>query len=123
MTTLHMRPKPGAFDPSPHSELSVAHSTDLPSDEIWGIGALTLGMERGRDRIYGRADVSVLALIEERLRVVRDDAGFRRHTSVKGWPESSNADERKQLRKQICLELCLDPGIKLVVPPSPIVKS
>ena len=83
---------------------------------------LTLGLDPGRDKIYGRADVSVRALIEKGLRAVRDDARFRRHTSVKR-PELSDADEAKRLRKQLCLELSTDPETKLLLPDSPITRA
>src|SRR5271169_3487849 len=91
-------------DPSPHNELSVVHSTGLPESDVWQIGRQTLDNQPGRDKIHGRADVPVRALIERKLRAIRDDNPFKRHTSVIGWPESSDPDERNQLRMQICLE-------------------
>lgn len=121
MSLSHYRPKPGAFDPVPGKPLSVVHSTGLPDSDIWEIGRLyALSTQPGRDRIHGRADVPVKALIDRELRAIRDDKPFRRHTSVVGWPESADPDERKRLRKQVCLELSQDPEIKLVIPESPI---
>ena len=61
------RPRPGAFNPSPHDKLSVAHSTGLFDHEVWEIGMLTLGTQPGRDKIYGRADVPVKELNERML--------------------------------------------------------
>jgi hypothetical protein len=123
MTARNSRPKPGAFDPSPHSVLSVVHSTGLSDAEVWGIGRLTLSDSPGRERIHGRADIPTSSFIEKGLRTVRDDIGFQRHVSVTGWPQMADADERKQRRKEICLQLSLDAAIKLVVPASPVSKS
>lgn len=124
MSRSSARPKPDAFYPPPDDELSVVHSTGLPDSDVWEIGRLhTLGNQSGRDKICGRADVPVMALAERKLRAIRDDNPFRRHTSVMGWPESGDADEKKQQRKQICLELSQDPTVKLVIPESPIVRS
>lgn len=119
MSTQHARPKPGAFSPSPHDELSVVHSTGLGDGDVWKIGALTLGTEPPRDKIHGRADIPVKTLVERKLRAIRDDNPFTRHTSVVGWPDSADLDERKQERKQICLELSQDLRVKLVIPDSP----
>jgi hypothetical protein len=116
------RPKPGAFSPPPSSKLSVAHSTGLPNSEVWKIGSLTLGTQPGRDTIYARADVPVRSFNDRKLRAIRDDIPFKRHTSVIGWPQSADADEAKRLRLQICLELSVDPEIVLVVPTSPITR-
>jgi hypothetical protein len=116
MSISNSRPKPTAFDPSPHNELSVAHSTGLTDEEIWEIGSHTLGTEPGRTTIYGRADVPVQALIEQLLRAVRDDNPFQRHTSVLGWPSPNDPNEAKQLRKLICLELSQHPEVTLAIP-------
>ncbi|MGA9071995.1 MAG: hypothetical protein WB424_17160 [Terracidiphilus sp.] len=110
-----------AFDPSPYDELSVVHSTGLLESDVWNIGRQTLVNQPGRNKIYGRADLPVEALVERQLRAIRDDNPFERHTSVKGWPESSDSDERKQRRIQICLELSQDPTVKLVIPESTII--
>lgn len=115
-----LTPKPAAFNPAPYNVLSVVHSTGLSSEDIWTIGAETLGTERGRSRIYGRADAPVLAFTDKELRVVRDNEPFDRHTSVTGWPEGKDADETKQLWKQICLELSQHPEVRLAIPDSPV---
>lgn len=118
------KPTPDAFYPPPDNELSVVHSTGLPDRDVWAIGRMhTLGTQSGRDAIHGRADVPVNALIERRLRAIRDDNPFERHTKVVGWPEPSNPDERKQQRKLICLELSQDLSVKLIIPDSPIIRS
>lgn len=118
MSTSTSRPKPAAFDPSPHDELSVVHSTGLTNDEVWKIGSRTLGTEPGRTTIHGRADATVRALMEKKLRALRDDNPFDRHTSVLGWPSSTDPNETKQLRKQICLELSQHPEVTLAIPPA-----
>ena len=124
MSKLHARPRPDAFYPPDDDELSVVHSTGLPDNDVWEIGRQhTLDSQHGRDKIVGRADVPVYALIDRKLRAKRDDDPFERHTSVIGWPESSIPAERKQQRKQICLELSQDPSVKLIIPETPIIRS
>jgi hypothetical protein len=124
MSPLHGRPKPEAFQPPSDKPLSVVHSTGLSDHDIWEIGRLhALGNQPGRDKIRGRADVPIKALIEKKLCAIRDDNPFKRHTSVVGWPVSADADERKRQRLAICLELSQDPDIKLVIPESPITRA
>jgi len=120
---LRTQPMPDAFYPPPDDELSVVHSTGLPDQNVWEIGKLhALGNQAVRDKIHGRADVPVKAFIDRKLRAMRDDNPFERHTSVIGWPNSEDPDQRKQQRKLICLELSQDPTIKLVLPESPIIR-
>jgi hypothetical protein len=113
-------PKPGAFSPSPHDTLSVAHTTALGDGEIWGIARLTLTTEPGRDKVHARADIIVQALLERRLVVLRDDQGFERHTSVAGWPKADTPDNAKELIKEICLQLSQDSRVRGVAPALPI---
>jgi hypothetical protein len=120
MGTSDLRPKPKVFDPFPHKELSVVHSTGLADEEIWKIGSQTLRTQRGRSTIYGRANVPVHALNDQNLRAIRDNDPFDRHTSVTGWPEGEDAHETKQIWKQICLELSQHPSVNLARPASPI---
>jgi hypothetical protein len=124
ISKLNHQAKPEAFYPPPDYELSVVHSTGLLDRDVWEIGRLhTLSNQPGRDKIHGRADVPVKALVERKLRAIRDDNPFKRHTSVIGWPKSEDPDERKEQRNLICLELSLDPSVKLVIPESPITRS
>src|SRR4051812_2079166 len=76
------RPKPGAFNPSPYTELSVAHTTGLDDQTIWAIAALTVTDQNGRDKVYARAEVPVAELLRHKLRAIRDDDPFERHTCV-----------------------------------------
>ena len=115
-----MRPKPGAFSPSPHTELSGIHVTSLPEEDIWEIARSTLGTEAGRTTIYARADVLVDAFIAQKLQAIRDDYPFVRHTSVKGWPKMTDPDQQKERWKEICLALSESPGVSLVVAAAPI---
>ena len=73
-------------------------------------------------KIYGRADVPVQSLLDVRLRALRDDKPFKRHTSVLDWPLGSDANETKELWKQICLELSEDLRISLALPVTPVVR-
>jgi hypothetical protein len=123
ISKLHARPLPEAFFPPPDDELSVVHSTGLADCEVWEIGRQhALGDQPPRDKILARADLPVRALIERKLRAMRDDNPFQRHTSVIGWPKSTDPDQRKQQHKLICVELSNDPSVKLVIPESPIVR-
>lgn len=119
---MQARPKPGVFNPSPHMELSVVHSSRLADREIWSIGKGTLGDGPGRTRIYGRADVPVQSFLDVKLRALRDDKPFKRHTSILDWPIGSDANDTKELWKQICLELSEDPRVGLSLPAEPVVR-
>lgn len=98
----------------------MAHTSGLRDAEIWEVGRQTLSGEPGRERIYGRADVPVWSLMDVRLRALRDDEPFRRHTSVVDWPIGTDANETKALWKQITLDLSEDLRISLVLPATPI---
>jgi hypothetical protein len=117
------RLKQGAFSPEPHSELSVLHSIGLSSTEIWRYGVLTLGAQPGRSKIYGRADLAVAKVIAQKLRAIRDDIPFGRHTNVVGWPHSRDPDQQKADIKAICLELSQDPDVRVILPQNPITKT
>jgi hypothetical protein len=123
MSKQQARPKASAFYPPHDGQLSVVHSTGLRDHDVWEIGTITLGTQPGRGKIHGRADVPVKAFIERKLRAIRDDNPFERHTSVIGWPESPDPDERKQQRMLICLELSQDPEVRLLIPEEPIIRS
>jgi hypothetical protein len=114
------RPKPGAFNPSPYIELSVVHSSGLSDSEIWEVGRQTLSDVAGRDHIYGRADIPVISLADVKLRALRDDKPFVRHTSVIDWPIGSDGNETKAFWKQITLELSEDLRVNLAFPVMPV---
>ena len=96
------------------------HSSGLSDSEIWEVGRQTLSGEAGRDHIYGRADVPFIPLSDVKLRALRDDKPFVRHTSVIDWPIGSDGDETKALWKQITLELSEDLRVNLAFPAKPI---
>lgn len=116
----HNCAKPGAFSPEPHPKLSVVHSTSLGNEGIWKCARQTLGTQRGRDRIYGRADLSVSSLIANKLKAIRDDNPFERHTSVIGWPQNDDPNQRKTDIKAICLELSQNPDTRVFILDPPI---
>jgi hypothetical protein len=122
-SSQRQRPKPNAFDPSPYSELSGIHVTGLSDYAIWTIAVNTLGGVPGRRTVYARADVLVGELLEQRLKAIRDDDPFERHTSITGWPTSDDANKQKEDWKAICLELSESPQVSLVIPPSPITRD
>ena len=83
----------------------------------------TIGDQPGRGTVHARADVIVEALIQKKLRAIRDDNPFERHTSVIGWPSLEDPNERKEQLKLICLELSQSSQVTLVLPPHPIIKA
>jgi hypothetical protein len=116
-----MRAKPNAFDPTPYLELSVIHVTGLSDPTIWEIAEKnTMRSAPGRDTIYARADVPVEQFRKQKLRAIRDDNPFNRHTSVVGWPAIADVNERKERWKEICLGLSESLEVELVIPPTPI---
>ncbi len=101
-------------------ELSVVHSSGLTEDQVWDIGKQTIGSAPGRRKIYGRADIPVQSLTDVKLRALRDDQPFIRHTSVIDWPLGSDGNDAKALWLQICLELSEDYRIRLELPVVPV---
>lgn len=120
---MRQRPKPGAFDLTPHLELSGIHVTGLSDSAIWAIAVNTLGDRPGRTTIYARADVPVGEFLEQKLKAIRDDNPFERHTSITGWPVAKDANVQKENWKAICLALSESLAVKLVIPPVPIARS
>jgi hypothetical protein len=116
------RPKRGAFDPSPYMELSVVHSSGLSDNDVWRLGKQTVGNAPGRSKIHARADIPVQSLTDVKLRALRDDKPFRRHTSVIDWPIGVDGNDTKALWLQICLELSEDHRIRLELLPTPVVQ-
>jgi len=107
--------------PPPSMKLSGIHVTDLLDSTIWEIAEKnTMRSEPGRDTIYARADVPVEQFLQQKLRAIRDDQPFERHTSVVGWPAPTDMNERKERWIEICLELSESPDVKLAIPPGPI---
>jgi hypothetical protein len=115
-----MLPKPGAFDPSPYSELSTAHITGLLDASVWSVAREALGDDPDRGEICARVDFPVSELIENRLRAERDDEPFVRHTLVLGWPAMDDPDQKKKAWKEICLKLSQSPRVKLVIATHPV---
>jgi hypothetical protein len=115
-----MRPKPSAFNPSPYLELSGVHVTGLTETTIWEVAKNTAGRNPGRRTIYARADVLVDEFIRKKLRAIRDDDPFIRHTSVEGWPKLADVDEQKEQWKAICLALSQSTNVNLAIPSAPI---
>jgi len=102
-------------------KLSGIHVTDLADSAIWETAEKnTMRNEPGRDVIYARADVPVEQFLKQELRAIRDDQPFNRHTSVEGWPDIPDTNERKERWKEICLGLSESPDVKLVIPRAPI---
>jgi hypothetical protein len=114
------RPKPGAFDPPPDGELSTAHTTDLPDSEIWAISRLTLGTQPGRSRVYARVEIPVAELLKRNLFARRDDDPFPRHTTVVGWSQADDENDRKAKIKEVCVSLSACPEVMLVIAAQPI---
>jgi hypothetical protein len=92
--------KAAAFSPPPDGRLSVAHTEGLSEAEILDVAKFVLAEMRLKNpsiRYYGRADffasevsntlseTSGLETME--IKITRDDEGFARHTTIRGWPE------------------------------------
>ena len=105
MSGEHGRPKRQAFDPGKYEEVSVVHSSELLDRQIWELGQQTIGTQQGRSKIYGRADIPVKCLKTRKLKAIRDNKPFPRHSCVVGWPRDNDPDQQKQKRLEICLEL------------------
>ena len=101
----------------------MAHSSGLVDTQVWPLAVGTLIDEPGRDTVYARADIPVRELFPHKLRAVRDDSPFERHSIVVGWPESDDQDKRKEQCKLICLQLSQCDEIKLLVPDEPITRN
>ena len=98
----------------------MAHSSGLSDLEIWDVGKHTLRHEPGRSNIHGRADAPVQSFLDFKLRALRDDNPFARHTSIKDWPLGADDNDKKERWKLICLELSEDSRIDLKLPAEPI---
>lgn len=92
--------KTAAFNPLPHQELSVGHTSELDEPAIWAIGE-TVRKLANRPRLLARADLQVLHITARELKAIRDDEGFPRHTNIKGWPHFGDEDERKRVWKAL----------------------
>jgi hypothetical protein len=88
--------------PGRDQTLSCLHTTGLRNAEIWEIAKKTLGTQAGRDKIYGRAELQVAAILASKLKAVRDDFEIERHVTVSGWP-APGLDKADQ--KEIALRL------------------
>lgn len=109
------RAKPNAFNPFPHNELSTIYITGLGDLAIWKIARSTVGTQPGRDTIYARADVPVKEFLREKLKTILDNKSFERHTSIVGWPDMDDPNQRKECWKEICVKLSESPETKLVI--------
>ena len=96
--------KPGAFNPSPYDELSVGHTTGLDTAQIWQLGEVVRAHTKS-PTLYARADLDVAHVLEQKLKAVRDDQDYERHTNVIGWPVVADDDAKKRLWKHIASEL------------------
>lgn len=99
------KPKPSAFNQAPYDELSTAHITGLTDEAVWELSKSALGSHTGRDKIYARGDLEVAEVLKQRLKAIRDDEPFARHAVIVGWPQLSDAAERKERWLQIALDL------------------
>jgi hypothetical protein len=106
------RATPEAFMPPPDLNLSVYQITSLPEDEIWTLGRNVLQVHP-QPRLYGRADVRVEAVQEQKLKAIRDDDPPR-HVNVVGWP---NYADGKDLMKSLAQQLAKSAKLYLLATP------
>lgn len=109
------RPTPEAFMPPTDLKLSVYVVTDLSDTAVWDLGRGVLS-QHPQPRLYGRADVTVGAVHDQKLKAFRDDDPPR-HVNVVGWPSYS---DRKDLLKSIAQELAS--GASLTLLSTPVLK-
>jgi hypothetical protein len=96
--------KPGAFDPSPYRELSVGHTTGLTTAEVWSLGEV-VRIHTRLPKLYARADIDAAHVVERKLKAIRDDEGYERHTNILGWPDIEDPDTRKRVWKNLATGL------------------
>ena len=92
--------------------LSVYQITGLGDDEIWTLGRNVL-QEHPQPRLYGRADVRVGAVHDQKLKAIRDDDPPR-HVNVVGWP---NYADGKDLMKSLAQQLANSAKLALLETP------
>ena len=106
------RATPDAFMPPPDLQLSVYQITNVPEDKVWALGRAVL-KEHPQPRLYGRADVRVGAVHEQKLKALQDDDPPR-HVNVVGWPSYADG---KDLLKSIAQQLAQSAKLDLLVTP------
>lgn len=96
LTNKHVRkesmtPKPEAFLPFKHVELSVIRHRELNEGELWEIG-YDVAAKRGRP-LVGRADFTALNARLQNLDVVPSEGPElpRNHANIVGWPSEKPA--------------------------------
>jgi hypothetical protein len=85
--------RPDAFIPFPWPNLSVTRHLELSKDELWTIGQHIA--DNRPSKLYGRADLQVLTILEQSLRVVRP-----RHLAI---TQTSLAGHRTNRRRRSSL--------------------
>lgn len=98
--------------PPPDLELSVYLITDLPNTAVWELGKRVLD-EHPQPRLYGKADVTVGAVHDQKLKAFRDDDPAR-HVNVVGWPSYADGKDRV---KSIAQELARNASLTLLSTP------
>jgi hypothetical protein len=106
------RATPEAFMPPPDLKLSVYQITSLPAVEIWTLGRGVL-QQHPQPRLYGRADVRVGAVHDQKLKAIRDDDPPR-HVNVVGWPSYGDG---KDLMKSLAQQLAKSAKLELLGTP------
>jgi hypothetical protein len=106
------RPIPEAFMPPLDLKLSVYQITNLPEMDIWTLGRGVL-REHPQPRLYGRADVRVGVVHDQKLKAIRDD-NPPRHVNVVGWP---NYADGKDLMKSLAQQLAKSAQLHLLGTP------
>jgi len=107
------RAVPEAFMPPTDLQLSTFLTTGMVAANIWDLGKEAL-TSHPQPRLYGRADLDVGAVQEQKLKALRDDNPDR-HVSVVGWPTYSNG---KDLIKIIAQELARSSRLTLLASPA-----
>jgi hypothetical protein len=106
------RATPEAFMPPPDLKLSVYLVTDLAETEISTLGKSVLH-EHPQPRLYGRANIRVGIVQDQKLKAFRDDDPPR-HVNVIGWPSYADG---KDLIKSISQQLAKSAKVNILATP------
>ena len=99
----HWKTRFSAFMPPPDRELSTFNVDGLTDTQIWPLGE-AVRLERAVERMYGRAELPVSAVLAQDLKAIRDD-NPPRHVIVVGWPTDPDPAVEKARHKLKALEL------------------
>jgi hypothetical protein len=97
-----------AFMPPPDLELSTYNIDDLSPESIWHIGE-EVRAESGKERLLGRADLSVKSVIELEMKALKDEPPPR-HVVLLGWGDPTEKARHKAKAQQLAVVSVFHPS-------------